>query len=83
MSSQQGWYQVLRPWLESKIRNSWPDPQEFKDTEEFVYGYTKMWGFAKAANEILEFVDSMQEQMDKLQKKERGELKSKFDIGRV
>lgn len=78
LANQQGWREVLLPWLENKIKNSWPDPREFKNNEGFLYAYNVMRGFAQAANEILDFVKQMQNQASYLRKKEKGEIKDKF-----
>jgi len=48
-----------------------------------AYQYSIAWGSAKAAEEILDWVDSKIEEAEMLLKKQRGELKDKFGIGRT
>ena len=77
MSQSQGWQEVLEPWLRNKISHSWVDPRSFKDQEEFIRAYNVSWGFAKAAQDILSFIESMVDQAEGLTKKENDEIKDK------
>jgi hypothetical protein len=80
MSSQEGW-QVLRQWLESKIKNSWVDPIKANDDAKLLYEYKLAWSFAKAAQEIIDFVDMNIQQAEQLTRKEKGELVDKLREG--
>lgn len=65
---------MLRTYLEDKIHNSWVNPGDFKDETEFLHAYRNAWGLAKAASEILEWVDSSIDQAAALEKKEKDEI---------
>lgn len=67
--------------LEAKTKHSWVDPRKAKSTDGFFYEYVTAWGFALAANEILQFIEEMKTRRDTLiQKKESSEV-NKFKIG--
>jgi hypothetical protein len=72
-----GWQEVIKPFLESKIQHLWVDPTT-KDDTTLLYEYKLGWAFAKAANEILELIDKLQEEAEMITKKEKGELKDKL-----
>ena len=76
----QGWQQVLKPLLLAKSHNSWLDPRGFKTKEELDYAYSKAWGLAQAAKEILEMVEQGEKVVTALLKKQKGEI-DKFRIG--
>jgi hypothetical protein len=80
MSSQEGW-QTLRKWLESKIHNSWIDPTKSIDDAKLLYEYKLAWSFAKAAQEILDYVDQSIQIADELNKKEKGQMIDKLREG--
>lgn len=75
-----GWSEVVKPYLESKIKNMWVEPTG-KDDEKLLYEYKLAWAFAKAASEILELVDKLQSESEMITKKEKGELKDKLREG--
>lgn len=72
MVNSKGFQQVLRPWLESKITNSWLDPREAKSQDEFVRQYNVAWGMSQAADQILKFVDDKVAHAKFLEDKEDG-----------
>jgi hypothetical protein len=74
----QGWKEILRPWLEDKIHNSWVDPRSFKNDEEYLYAVKTAWAFANAGEQILSFIERMVEEAEELTKKEKGEKKDKL-----
>lgn len=78
MVESKGWLEVLKPWLEDKIHNSWVDPRSFKNDEEYVYAMKTAWSFAQAGEEILAFTEKMIEEAEALTKKEKGEIKDKL-----
>jgi len=67
--------------LETKIKHSWVDPRGATSVEDFFYKYVTAWGFSNAADEILKMVTEYVATADMLEKKEKGELTSKFNIG--
>lgn len=68
-----GWQEVFLPYLQSKISHSWVDPRSVKNDKDLLYQYKTAWAFAKAAEEILAFVQESEEVGTKLIKKQRGE----------
>ena len=72
----------MLPWLEAKIKHSWLDPRKAKGTEEFFYEYVTSWGWAQAAQEIIEWVEKMKGQKEYLEKKKKGEITNNFAIGK-
>jgi hypothetical protein len=64
---------VFLPYLKTKINHSWVDPRTAKSDKDLLYQYKTAWAFAKAAEEILAFVQEAQETGEKLVKKQRGE----------
>ena len=81
MAQTKGFREILRPWLESKIKHSWLDPRKIKSLEDFHYEYVVAWGFSQAADEILKFVDNNQQEAEHLEKKEEGKDDDPFRIG--
>lgn len=73
-----GWVEVLQPYLQSKLTNSWVDPRKAKDDEDFVRQYNIAWAFAQAAEEILGFISTTQDAVSKLRQKEKGEIVDKL-----
>lgn len=57
MAETDGFKQVLRPWLEQKMNQSFPDPSEFKKQEEFTYAALTASCFKKVIAEFLRFID--------------------------
>lgn len=80
MAETKGWSEVVKPYLESKIKNMWVEPTG-KDDEKLLYEYKLAWAFAKAASEILELIEKLQNESEMITKKERGELKDKLREG--
>lgn len=58
----------------------WVEPTG-KDDEKLLYEYKLAWAFAKAASEILELIEKLQNESEMITKKERGELKDKLREG--
>lgn len=64
---------MLLPWLQLKLHNSWVDPREGKDNEEFIRRYNLAFAYAKVSQEIIEYVEKIIEEGEALAKKEKGE----------
>lgn len=47
-----------------------------------MHAYTKMWGWAKAGNEIIEYIEQKKAEFEYLQQKKEGKLDKNFRIGR-
>ena len=80
MSQQEGWEQVLKPFLEDKVKHSWLDPRKVKSQDKFFYEYCVSWGFAQASNELLRWVESKVSEGKALEQKRLGKTKT-FNIG--
>ena len=72
----------MKPWLTDKLNQSFPDPSKFTKEEEFVYAAKVASVFKKVVAEILGYVESEINQAKYLRKKDKGEIKETFDIGR-
>lgn len=72
---------MIKPLLQAKFNNSWPDPKDYKTPEQFLYGYTPMWGWAKAGQEIIELIESFEERFEALKNKQEGKTSNPFRIG--
>lgn len=68
------------PLLQGKLNHSWVDPTESKDAEDFLHKYVVMWGFSKAAHELLAMIEQYNQTADYLEKKKKGESSNKFRI---
>jgi hypothetical protein len=83
MSQQEGWEQVLKPWLIAKRDQSFPDPSQFKRDEEFNYAAKVASVFKKVVAEILVYVEQQKEVLDFLNKKKFNKNnKDPFKIGK-
>jgi len=78
-----GWENYLRPWLEAKRDESFPDPLSTPDKEKFYHKAVVASALKKATAEIIVFVESQKEAFDTLSKKKNNKSKvNKFEIGR-
>lgn len=73
LKEHKGWQEVLLPFLRLKLHNSWVDPREGKDNEEFMRRYNLAFAFAKTSQEIIDYIDRMIEESEALTKKEKDE----------
>lgn len=48
------------------------DPRSASSNEDLLYRYTVAWGFAQAAQQIVDYADALVEQSEELTKKEKG-----------
>ena len=72
----------MKPELEKKIKSEFFDPKQFKNLEDIGKAYVIDFAERSAADWIFKFIDSMEQQTDGLQKKEKGEVEvDKFKIG--
>ena len=58
------------------------DPREYKTPSDLEYHYKTAWALAKAAEEILSWVEEAEETAKFLTKKQKGENKKKYAIGK-
>lgn len=72
---------MLKPWLEDKINHSWVDPIDAGSDTKLLYQYKTAWAFAKAASEILAFIEKMKLEEEGLTKKEKDEIIDKLRKG--
>ena len=71
----------MRPFLEAKLNQSFPDPSQFTSDEDFLYAAKTSAVYKKVIAELLMWVESNGNQADFLEKKSKGELENKFAIG--
>lgn len=71
----------MRPFLEEKLNQSFPDPSQFTSDEDFLYAAKTSAVFKKVIAEILQWVEANGNQAQFLEKKSKGELENKFSIG--
>lgn len=81
MAETEGYKLNLKPWLEAKLNQSFPDPSTFTKEEEFVYAAKVASVFKKVVAEILMWVDSNIQQAKILEDKKKHGVKETFDIG--
>lgn len=81
MVDSEGYREVFKPFLEAKLRESFPDPVKFTKEEEFVYAAKVTSVFKKVVGELLGWFEAHIDQAKKLEQKEKG-LQDPFEIGR-
>lgn len=74
-----GWADHLKPWLEVKLNQSFPDPSQFKDEQEFLYAAKVSAVFKKVTAEILMYVEQQVQAHNEIHKKKF--TKNKYKIG--
>ncbi len=77
-----GWREVLKPYLEAKRDQSFPDPAVTTNKEEFYHQAVVASAFKKAVGEILIHLEQeIPERVKQLKEKEKGIKDTKFEIG--
>lgn len=72
MKNSKGFKEVFEPWLLSKLRESFPDPTQFKSDEEFIYAAKYASIYKKVIGEVLAFMTQHEENFQTLtQKKDK------------
>lgn len=69
---------MLKPFLQEKLNQSFPDPSQFTKEEEFTYAAKTASVFKKVVAEILMWVEGHEANAEHLQKKQNGEITSSF-----
>ena len=82
MASSEGYREWLKPYLEVKLREAFPDPASFRKEEEFVYAAKVSSVFKKVVAEILSSVEAQITTANYLSDKKEGKIKEKFSIGK-
>lgn len=73
---------MLRPYLEARRSQSYPDPTQFDDKEKFYHAAVSASMFKKVVAELLHYLEvEVPARVKALQAKEKGEEKN-FGIGR-
>lgn len=75
MVATEGYQEVFRPFLEAKMRESFPDPSKFTSEKEFLYAAMTASVFKKVIAELLGWVDMKLDEGTFLEKKAKGETK--------
>lgn len=73
---------MLKPFLEAKLNQSFPDPAQFKLEKEFNYAAKTASVFKKVVAEILMFVENEKKTLDALNKKKYGKKDTSYQIGK-
>ena len=81
MVATKGWQEIFQPYLKLKLQHSWLDPRQVQDREKFFYQYVTGWGFAQAAQEILDYLEKTLSQTEYLLKKSQGEIEPEIRLG--
>lgn len=63
------------------LNQSFPDPTQFKDDNEFNYAAKTASVFKKVVAELLGWVEQHRENVEYLKKKEKGELVDEVGVG--
>lgn len=71
----------MKPWLEAKRDQSFPDPVTCKSQKEFLHQATTASLFKKVVAGILIYVHQQEETLSALNKKKYGKPDQKFRIG--
>lgn len=77
MAETPGWREIVKPYLEQSLSHSWVDPSG-KDEKKLLYEYKLAYALAKAAQELLDFVENGIATAEGLTKKEKDEVKDKL-----
>lgn len=70
---------MVRPYLVERLNQSFPNPSDFKSTEEFTYAALAASAFKKVIAELLGWVDAQDTVITQLVKKSKEE--NPFSIG--
>ena len=65
-----------------KLTQTFPDPAQFTEDKQFMYAALTASVFKKVIAELLNFVDQQPKIVEHLRKKDKGEIKDNFGIGR-
>lgn len=71
MVETEGWQQIIKPKLESKMNNSWLDPRKTSDEKDFFHQYIVAWANANAIDEILKMIEGYVKTVENLRAKEK------------
>gem|GEM_PF-6667825 len=71
---------MLLPWLEVKLRESFPDPAQFKEEKEFTYAALSASVFKKVIAELIGWVAQQKTVKKDLLDKKEGKVKN-FRLG--
>ena len=80
--SSKGWQNVIKPLLESKRDQSFPDPSQFTDDAQFNYAAKTTSIYKKVIQELLVELEKYGQAATYLRQKENGEIVDTFGIGR-
>lgn len=65
-----------------KLNQSFPDPSQFKNRDEWEYAAMTASVFKKVIAELINWTENMKNQAIALQKKEKGGEENPFEIGK-
>lgn len=81
MAETPGFKQLLKPWLEDRLNQSFPDPIAFTSDEDYLYAAKTASIFKKVVAEILMWIEGNVEQAKSLEEKKKNGVKKEFNIG--
>ena len=70
------------PWLEARLKESFPDPSAFLSEKEFTYAAMATSSFKKVVAELIGWVAQQKDIRKHLEDKREGKVIDKFAIGR-
>ena len=82
MAQSEGYLKLVRPTLEAKLNQSFPDPSEFTSDQEYLYAAKTASVFKKVIAEILMFIDGHKSRLEFLNEKAEGKTEEPFAIGK-
>jgi hypothetical protein len=76
-----GWVEYLKPKLQDKLNQSFPDPSRFESEKEFTYAALTASVFKKVIAEILMYFEANEQAYKDIQKK-KFKNHNAFEIGK-
>ena len=81
LSEHPGWVEYLKPLLETKLNQSFPDPSQFSDDKGFTYAALNASILKKVISEILMYFEGNKEAFKTLQSK-KFKKHNEYQIGK-
>ena len=81
LSEHPGWVEYLKPLLEAKLNQSFPDPSQFTSEKDFTYAALTASVFKKVIAEVMMYFEANKDAFNKLNTK-KFKQHNAFDIGK-
>ena len=72
---------MYKPFLTTRLNQSFPDPSQFTKEEEFTYAAKTTSVYKKVISELLSWIDGQVEAAKALRKKKENLTQDPFEIG--